>query len=77
MKVCFVKPTVLVSVGNDMTIAQEEIFGPVLSVVAYDSEYEAVRIMVDVAVRGTVGHRGPVFENRDIRAMALRITARR
>src|SRR4030095_8471180 len=34
----FVKPTVFVNVKNDMAIAQEEIFGPVLSVIAYDSE---------------------------------------
>jgi aldehyde dehydrogenase (NAD+) len=40
----FVKPTVFVNVKNDMTIAQEEIFGPVLSVIAYDSEDEAIRI---------------------------------
>src|ERR1700752_1041562 len=39
----FVKPTVFVNVKNDMTIAQEEIFGPVLSVIAYDSEDEAIR----------------------------------
>jgi aldehyde dehydrogenase (NAD+) len=43
----FVKPTVFVNVTNDMTIAQEEIFGPVLSVIAYDSEDEAVRIAND------------------------------
>ena len=34
----FVKPTVFVNVKNDMTIAQEEIFGPVLSVIAYESD---------------------------------------
>jgi uncharacterized protein YbjT (DUF2867 family) len=33
---------------------------------------DLARVMVDVAVRGTAEHRGPVFENRDIRAMALR-----
>jgi aldehyde dehydrogenase (NAD+) len=43
----FVKPTVLVNVTNDMTIAQEEIFGPVLSVIAYDSEGDAIRIAND------------------------------
>jgi len=43
----FVKPTVFVNVTNDMAIAQEEIFGPVLSVIAYDSEDEAVRIAND------------------------------
>jgi aldehyde dehydrogenase (NAD+) len=43
----FVKPTVFVNVKNHMTIAQEEIFGPVLSVIAYDSEDEAIRIAND------------------------------
>jgi aldehyde dehydrogenase (NAD+) len=43
----FVKPTVFVNVKNNMTIAQEEIFGPVLSVIAYDSEDEAIRIAND------------------------------
>jgi aldehyde dehydrogenase (NAD+) len=43
----FVKPTVFVNVTNDMTIAQEEIFGPVLSVIAYESEDEAIRIAND------------------------------
>ena len=43
----FLKPTVFVNVTNDMTIAQEEIFGPVLSVIAYDSEDEAIRIAND------------------------------
>jgi aldehyde dehydrogenase (NAD+) len=43
----FVKPTVFVNVKNDMAIAQEEIFGPVLSVIAYDSEDDAIRIAND------------------------------
>jgi aldehyde dehydrogenase (NAD+) len=43
----FVKPTVFVNVKNDMTIAREEIFGPVLSVIAYDSEDDAIRIAND------------------------------
>jgi aldehyde dehydrogenase (NAD+) len=43
----FVKPTVFVNVNNNMTIAQEEIFGPVLCVIAYDSEEEAIRIAND------------------------------
>jgi aldehyde dehydrogenase (NAD+) len=45
----FVKPTVFVNVKNEMTIAQEEIFGPVLSVIAYDSEDEAIRIANDTS----------------------------
>ena len=43
----YVKPTVFVNVKNDMTIAQEEIFGPVLCVIAYQSEDEAIRIAND------------------------------
>ena len=43
----FVKPTVFANVTNDMTIAQEEIFGPVLCVIAYESNEEAVRIAND------------------------------
>jgi aldehyde dehydrogenase (NAD+) len=43
----YVKPTVFVNVTNDMTIAQQEIFGPVLSVIAYDSEADAIRIAND------------------------------
>ncbi len=43
----FVKPTVFVNVKKDMTIAQEEIFGPVLPVISYDSENEAIRIAND------------------------------
>jgi aldehyde dehydrogenase (NAD+) len=43
----FVKPTVFINVKNNMTIAQEEIFGPVLCVIAYDSEDEAIRIAND------------------------------
>ena len=43
----FVKPTVFVNVKNDMTIAQEEIFGPVLSIIPYDDEDDAVRIAND------------------------------
>src|ERR1700732_601556 len=43
----FVKPTVFVNVKNDMTIAREEIFGPVLSVIAYDAEDDAIAIAND------------------------------
>ena len=40
----FVEPTVFADVDNKMTIAQEEIFGPVLAVIPYDSEADAIRI---------------------------------
>jgi aldehyde dehydrogenase (NAD+) len=43
----FVKPTVFANVKNDMTIAQEEIFGPVLCVIAYESDEDAIRIAND------------------------------
>ena len=43
----FVRPTVFSEVRNDMTIAQEEIFGPVLSILPYDSEDDAIRIAND------------------------------
>src|SRR6201988_839565 len=43
----FVKPTVFVNVKNEMNIAQEEIFGPVLCVISYDSEEAAIRLAND------------------------------
>jgi acyl-CoA reductase-like NAD-dependent aldehyde dehydrogenase len=43
----FVKPTVFSDVRNDMTIAQEEIFGPVLSIIPVDSEEEAIQVAND------------------------------
>ncbi|HVS62400.1 MAG TPA: aldehyde dehydrogenase family protein [Thermoanaerobaculia bacterium] len=43
----YVKPTVFANVRSDMTIAQEEIFGPVLSIIPYEDEDDAVRIAND------------------------------
>ena len=43
----FVKPTVFVNVKNDMTIAREEIFGPVLCVIPNENDEDAVRIAND------------------------------
>ncbi len=43
----FVKPTVFANVNNQMTIAQEEIFGPVLSIIPYEDEEDAVKIAND------------------------------
>jgi aldehyde dehydrogenase (NAD+) len=43
----FARPTVFANVSNDMTIAREEIFGPVLSIIPYEDEDEAVRIAND------------------------------
>jgi acyl-CoA reductase-like NAD-dependent aldehyde dehydrogenase len=43
----YTKPTVFSNVTNDMTIAREEIFGPVLCILPYDTEEEAIRIAND------------------------------
>ncbi len=43
----FVRPTVFANVNNQMTIAREEIFGPVLSIIPYEDEDDAVRIAND------------------------------
>ena len=43
----YIQPTVFSNVSNDMTIAQEEIFGPVLTIIPYDDEDDAVRIAND------------------------------
>jgi aldehyde dehydrogenase (NAD+) len=51
----FVKPTVFTAVANDMTIAREEIFGPVLSIIPYEDEEDAVRIANDT-VYGLSGY---------------------
>ena len=45
----FVKPTVFADVDNDMEIAREEIFGPVLVLIGYDDEDDAVRIANDTS----------------------------
>ncbi|HJT95312.1 MAG TPA: aldehyde dehydrogenase [Mycobacterium sp.] len=50
----FVQPTVFADVDNSMTIAQEEIFGPVLAIIPYDTEEDAVRIAND-SVYGLAG----------------------
>jgi betaine-aldehyde dehydrogenase len=50
----FVKPTVFSDVRNDMTIAQEEIFGPVLSIIGYEDEDDAAAIANDT-VYGLAG----------------------
>jgi acyl-CoA reductase-like NAD-dependent aldehyde dehydrogenase len=66
----FVKPTVFSEVRNDMTIAQEEIFGPVLSIIAYDDEDDAARIANDSAyglaggVWSADGERAKAFARR-------------
>jgi aldehyde dehydrogenase (NAD+) len=43
----FVKPTIFTDVRNDMTIAREEIFGPVLCIIPYDTDEQAIEIAND------------------------------
>ena len=50
----YVKPTVFGNVRTDMTIAQEEIFGPVLSIIPYEDEEDAIRIAND-SIYGLAG----------------------
>jgi len=66
----FVQPTVFANVKNDMTIAREEIFGPVLSILPYDTEEEAVKIANDTPY-GLSGY----VQSADT-ARALRVAAR-
>ncbi|MFF9818846.1 aldehyde dehydrogenase family protein [Streptomyces sp. NPDC014006] len=64
---CFVSPTVFADVTPDMTIAQEEIFGPVLSILCYDDEDDALRI-----ANGTVyGLAGAVWAGDEAEAVAF------
>jgi aldehyde dehydrogenase (NAD+) len=51
----FVQPTVFADVTSDMTIAREEIFGPVLVLMRYESEEEAIRVAND-SIYGLSGH---------------------
>jgi aldehyde dehydrogenase (NAD+) len=61
----FIEPTVFGNVGSKMTIAQEEIFGPVISFLPYNDEDEAVRIAND----SVYGLSGAVFSKDDERAL--------
>ncbi len=63
----FVEPTLFVDVDNSMTIAQEEIFGPVLTVIPYDDDDDAVRI----ANESNYGLSGGIFSGSEERATAL------
>lgn len=67
----YVKPTVFSHVTNDMTIAQEEIFGPVLSLIGYENDEDAVRIANDT-IYGLSGYISSGDPER-ARALAKRI----
>ncbi|MCW2996188.1 MAG: aldehyde dehydrogenase family protein, partial [Conexibacter sp.] len=71
----FAKPKILADVTNDMTVAQEEIFGPVLSLIAYDDDDDAVRIANDSRY-GLTAYVATGDEDRG-RAVADRINAGR
>ncbi len=63
----YVEPTVFVDVTNDMTIAREEIFGPVLCVIAHDGDDDAVRLAND----SEFGLSGSVWSADEARALAV------
>ena len=63
----FVEPTLLADVRNDMTVAQEEIFGPVLVVIPHDGDDDAVRIAND----SLYGLSGMVQSASEERALAV------
>lgn len=69
----YVRPTVFGKVKNSMTIAQEEIFGPVLAIIPYKDEEDAIRIAND----SPYGLAGAVWSNDDAHAqrVARRIRA--
>lgn len=62
----YVRPTVFANVDNDMTIAREEIFGPVLCIIPYENEDEAVRIANDTHYGLAAYVQGPVERARKL-----------
>jgi len=63
----YIRPTVLADVAPDSTVAQEEIFGPVLSVIPYTDEQDAL----DIANNSLYGLHGAVWAGSDERALAF------
>ena len=63
----YVKPTVFSNVDNSMSIARDEIFGPVLSIIGYDNEEDAIRIAND----SDYGLSGGVWSSDNDRALAV------
>ena len=68
----YIKPTLFSGVSNDMTIAREEIFGPVITIIPYEDEEDAVRIANDTSY----GLSAVLFGNADgVRRVAPRLRA--
>ena len=63
----YFEPTLLTNVSNDMTVAQEEVFGPVIALIAYDDEEDAIRIAND----SRFGLAGCVFTSDSVRGFAI------
>jgi acyl-CoA reductase-like NAD-dependent aldehyde dehydrogenase len=77
-KGAYIRPTVFADVDNSMTIAQEEIFGPVLSIIPYDDEDDAVAIANDTqyGLSGSVWSADPKRADhiaRQLRTGAVRV----
>jgi aldehyde dehydrogenase (NAD+) len=68
----YVKPTIFTDVKTDMTIAQEEIFGPVLCILPYESEQEAI----DIANDSIFGLSGGVWSGSEERARNVALQMR-
>jgi len=68
----YVRPTIFADVTNEMTIAREEIFGPVLAILAYDSKEDAIRIANDTPYGLAAYVQG---EHGEAQAVAARLRA--
>ena len=68
----YVNPVVFTDVSNDMTIAREEIFGPVLSIISYKDEADAVKIANDTEYGLAAAVFGP---EKEARAVARKLKA--